>query len=256
MRYAADHPWIELVRLPERRERSFAGKAHAVNAGYARIRHLEFEVIGSLDGDISFERDYFSFLLQKLADHPALGVVGTPFRDNSNLTYDYRFVNIEHVTGCCQVFRRRCFEAIGGYVPVKGGTVDSIAVISARMKGWKTRTFTETAYLHHRKFGTAEAGALIAHFRQGAKDHAIGNHPVWEVFRAAYQMTRKPIVVGGVMLASGYFWATLRRMERPVSADLMRFNRSEQMDRLKRFFTGRRTSSTQSAGSAEPDQVG
>ena len=28
-KYVADHPWIELVRMPERRERHFAGKVHA-----------------------------------------------------------------------------------------------------------------------------------------------------------------------------------------------------------------------------------
>jgi len=62
-KYAAEHPWIELVRTPERRERHFAGKVYAFNAGYARIGDLEYEVIGSMDGDVSFDEDYFSFLL-------------------------------------------------------------------------------------------------------------------------------------------------------------------------------------------------
>lgn len=67
-RYAADHPWIELVRMPARRERNFAGKVYAFNAGYAQIKNLaEYEVIGSLDGDISFDEGYFAFLLEKLA---------------------------------------------------------------------------------------------------------------------------------------------------------------------------------------------
>lgn len=248
MRYAAEHTWIELLRMPERRERNFAGKAHAVKAGYDRIRGLQFDVVGSLDGDISFDQDYFPLLLQKLAEHQSLGVIGTPFKDSSNRTYDYRFVNIEHVTGCCQVFRRQCFEDIGGYMAVKGGSVDTIAVISARMKGWKTRTFTDTAYLHHRSFGTAQTSALMASFRQGVKDHAIGNHPVWEVFRTVYQATRKPIIAGSIMLASGYLWATLRRMERPVSTELMKFNRREQMERLRRFLTGRTMFRTPSLG--------
>ncbi len=72
-KYAAENPWIELVRMPERRERDFAGKVHAFNAGYARLKHLEYAVIGSLDADISFDEDYFSFLLHKLADDPRIG---------------------------------------------------------------------------------------------------------------------------------------------------------------------------------------
>jgi len=39
-RYAADFAWIELIRMPERKERNFAGKVHAFNAGYDRIKNL------------------------------------------------------------------------------------------------------------------------------------------------------------------------------------------------------------------------
>src|SRR5580700_10034927 len=155
-KYATEYPWIELLRMPERRERHFAGKVLAFNAGQARVRDLPYEVIGSLDGDISFEPDYFSFLLGKLAEDPGLGLVGTPFREGSNPTYDYRFVSIEHVSGACQVFRRECFEQIGGYVPIKGGCIDNVAVITARMWGLKTRTFTEKVCEHHRPLGTAQ----------------------------------------------------------------------------------------------------
>jgi len=239
-KYMTDHPWIELVRMPDRRERHFAGKVHAFNAGYARVQHLEYDVIGSLDADISFDEDYFSFLLCKLTENHALGLVGTPFKDGPNSIYDYRFVSIEHVSGACQLFRRECFEQVGGYVPVKGGCIDHIAVISARMKGWKTRTFTEKVCLHHRPMGTAQDSVLMARFRNGRKDYVIGNHPVWELCRATYQMTKKPVVLGGLMLVSGYVWALMRRVERPVSPELVAFYRREQMHRLKMFFTGNR----------------
>jgi biofilm PGA synthesis N-glycosyltransferase PgaC len=32
-KYAAEHRWMELIRMPERAERNFAGKVHAFNAG-------------------------------------------------------------------------------------------------------------------------------------------------------------------------------------------------------------------------------
>src|SRR5271166_3066755 len=79
-KYAADHPWIELVRMPERRERHFAGKVHAFNAGYAKVRDLDYDVIGNLDADITFDEGYFDFLLREFAASPRLGVAGTPFR--------------------------------------------------------------------------------------------------------------------------------------------------------------------------------
>lgn len=236
--YAANHPWIELIRMAERRERHFSGKVHAFNAGYARVKDLDYDVICSMDGDISFDREYFSFLLQKLVEDPALGLVGTPFKDGAVETYDYRFVSIEHVSGACQVFRRECFEDIGGYVPVKGGGIDYIAVLAARMKGWKTRTFTSKACLHHRQMGTAQHGVLMAKFKVGAKDYALGGHPLWEVCRTIYQMTKRPFLAGGLVLMAGYIWALVRRVEKPISRDMVTFRRGEEMRRLRKFLTG------------------
>jgi poly-beta-1,6-N-acetyl-D-glucosamine synthase len=236
-RYAAGHPWIELVRMPERRERHFAGKVHAFDAGRARVADLGFDVIGNLDADVSFEAEHFQFLVGKFAENSQLGVVGAPFREGT-YQYDYRFTNIENVWGGCQLFRRECFEDIGGYAPVKGGCIDHIAVVSARMKGWKTRTFTEKVCLHHREMGTAQQGALAAKFRTGAKDYSVGNHPVWELFRMFYQMKQRPFVTGGLALGSGYAWSMVRRVKRPVSSELVAFTRREQMQRLKRFLGG------------------
>jgi poly-beta-1,6-N-acetyl-D-glucosamine synthase len=237
-KYAADHPWIELLRMPERRERHFSGKVHAFMAGYARVRDLDYQAIGSLDADISFDSEYFAFLLGRLAEDQTLGLVGTPFQEGSAPVYDYRFVSIEHVSGACQLFRRECFEDIGGYAPVKNGGIDYIAVVSARMKGWRTRTFTDKVCLHHREMGTAQRGFLRAKFKLGAKDYALGNHPAWELFRTIYQMSKRPLIVGGVALLSGYLWALLRGVERPISSEMLAFTRREQMKRLKKFLTG------------------
>jgi glycosyltransferase involved in cell wall biosynthesis len=244
--YASNFPWIELLRMPERRERNFAGKVLAFNAGHGKVKNLDYDVIVSLDADISFESNYFSFLLEKLTAEPALGLVGTPFQETSGQIYDYRFVSIEHVSGACQMFRRECFEAIGGYLPIKGGSIDHVAVITARMKGWKTRTFTEKVCLHHREMGTAQRGILTSRFKLGTKDYAVGNHPLWELFRATRQMTMSPAIFGGLALGAGYLWTWIRRVKRPVSQDLVDFHRREQMQRLKRAFFGVRALSSRS----------
>src|SRR5271156_4765549 len=144
--YAIQHDWIELVRMPEHRDRQFAAKANCFKAGYDRLKSLEFDLIGNLDADITFEPDYYAFLLGKFAENPKLGVTGTPFVEDTDQpgkhTYAHGAANLEHVSGACQIFRRECFEAVGGYVPIKGGAIDWIAVTTARMKGWQTRTFT------------------------------------------------------------------------------------------------------------------
>ena len=133
--YASSNSWIELVRMPEHRDRQFAAKVHCFNAGYDKLQGLKYDVIGNLDADITFEKDYFEFLLGKFHKNPELGVAGTPFVEGNEKTYDYRYTNIEHVSGACQLFRHQCYEEIGGYTPIRGGGIDWVAVTTARMKG-------------------------------------------------------------------------------------------------------------------------
>jgi hypothetical protein len=222
--------------MPERETRDFGGKAVCFNTGYARIKHLPHDIVVSLDADITFDNDYFEFLLEKFVEDSKLGLAGTPFSEGG-VTYDYRFSSVEHVSGACQLFRRQCFEDIGGYVESKGGGIDVIAVLSARMKGWRTHTFTEKHSMHHRRMGSANHRSKIAaDFKVGQKDFWLGFHPIWEICRSAYQMTKKPYLTGGAAIFAGYFWAMLRRVERPISLELLEFQRRDQMKRLWRFF--------------------
>lgn len=235
-RYTAEYDWIELVRMPERAERHFAGKVHAFDAGYSKVKGLNYEVIGNLDADVSFDEDHFKFLLGKFAEHPGLGVAGTAYIEGSSLKYNYNLVNLEDVQGQCQLFRRRCFEEIGGYVPIKNGGIDVVPVYKARMQGWQTRTFPERTYIHHRAGGTAQGTRWGSFFKSGKKDSFLGGHPLWEILRCVYQMKRRPYILGGLILFSGYVWESLTKTETPMSAELVAFRRKEQMQRLRATF--------------------
>ena len=233
-RFASAHPWVEFVRMPERKERHFAGKVDAFNAGYRRLARIDHAYIGSLDADISFEPDYFRFLLSRFELDKTLGLAGTPFCENG-IEYDYRFSRPEHVSGACQLFRRECFESIGGYQPLKAGAIDLTAVVTARMRGWTTRTFTDMRCLHHRPMGTARNRQLPALFRSGFLDYRMGVHPLWQLLRSIYQMSRPPHIVGGMLLLFGYSCAVLMRAGMPVSAEFVQFRRKEQMEWLREY---------------------
>lgn len=230
--YLEHHSWIVLMRKPNRPDRSFTGKALAVNGALERLASLHVDVIGNLDADVSFEPDYMEFVINKFAADPELGVAGTPFTEKG---YDSRkdsFEGVNYVAGPCQLFRYSCFRDIGGYVESPGG-VDWIAVMEARRRGWKVRCFPEKRFHHHRSMGTAERGRLSALFAYGQKDYYLGGSPIWQLFRVAYRITKKPYITGGLALLFGYSWAAIKRMKRPVSDELVRFHRKDQMRKLK-----------------------
>ena len=131
------------------------------------------------------------------------------------------------------MFRKECYQEIGGYVPNKAGGIDWIAVTTARMMGWTTQSFPQKVFYHHRALGTGDSNKTRSNFNYGRKDYYLGNHPLWEAFRILYRFTKRPYVLGGLVTLSGYLWALFTRMDRPISNELMAFHRNEEMRKLK-----------------------
>jgi glycosyltransferase involved in cell wall biosynthesis len=236
-RYLDEYSWLELVEFPVRKERNFAAKVFAFRAGQEKVKDLDYEVIANLDADTSFDPDHFEFLLNEFRKDPELGVAGTIFKEAGGYSSETdSFEGQNHVSGQCQLFRRKCFEEIGGYQPNKAGGIDWMAVTTARMIGWKTRSFRERSFFHHRSLGTAERGRVASSFSYGEKDYYLGNHPLWEICRVGFRMTRRPYLIDGMALGAGYLWAFVTRQHRPVSKELMTFHRREEMHKLKGIF--------------------
>jgi glycosyltransferase involved in cell wall biosynthesis len=234
--YLPQRPWIEMVTMPQRRDRSFAGKVQAFNAGFERVKGLSFDVVGNLDADLSFESDYLELLLSKFAADPRLGVAGTIFKEEGYSSERDSFEGRNHVPGGCQLFRKECWEQIGGYKPNRAGGIDWMAVTTARMMCWKTESFREKFFFHYRRLGTSGRSVLSSLFSYGEKDYYLGGHPLWELFRVTYRLAKHPFITGGVALGLGYCWASVRRVPRAVSPELMAFHRNEQMTKLKAIF--------------------
>ena len=230
-------PWIKLMRLERGPDRHFAGKAYAVNAGYASLADIAFDLIGNLDADMTLPPDFYEFLISRFEQIPKLGVAGTPFVENTGNpgSHSHARSNLEHVSGACQFFRKACFEQIGGYRPIKGGGIDWVAVTTARMLGWTTRTFIEKTCVHRRSMGTADRSPMKARFRHGQEDYFVGNHPLWEIGRSLFQMKHQPLVVGGLSLLSGYTCAWLSRKPNPIPTELRSFHRREQLARMRKL---------------------
>jgi len=230
--YTAKHDWIQLVRKPKQAHRCFASMVKAFNSGYQNAKSVRHDIVGKLDADFAFESNYFEYLLNKFSLDPKLGVAGTPFIEEGCDFQKTGVFDKEHVYGGCQLFRKECFEDIGGY-PVVRACSSVVANMTARMHGWKTRCYTDMVCRHLRRLSTADQSLFAAKIEYGWKDYYLGNHPLWEIFRSVYQMKNEPRVLGGLLLLSGYVWSNVKRDKRDVPEELIQFRRKEQVRKLK-----------------------
>jgi len=236
--YATAHDFIQLVQIRRKEKRNFAAKVRAINVGFEQLQGIEYEFCGNLDADVSFAPDYFARVLGKFAQNPKLGVAGGGIFEYHNGKQESRFGNLEsHVAGAVQLFRRSCYEAIGGYLPLKYGGEDTVIIEMARMRGWEVRSYPEIQVIHHRKTGAGGGSIYRGRFWQGREDYFLGDHPVYFTGKCASRVMERPYLVGSLLRFGGYWWSWCQRGRREIPADVIQYIRRGQMHRLVSLFS-------------------
>jgi glycosyltransferase involved in cell wall biosynthesis len=230
-----DHPFIKLVNRDRAAGRDFGKKVYAFNRGLEELRNLSYDFIGNLDADITFEPQYFENILREFEADSKLGIGGgivyTKFR-NSFATYDD---TLDSVGGKVQLFRRKCFEDIGGYRPLKLGGIDATAEIMARMKGWKVKKSLENQAYEHRRTGFAFGKPLAAKLCDGRKFHSLGYDPLFYLLRTIHRLGDYPFILGSGAELLGYLWSMIRRNPLTLPSEVVDYLRMEQRTKLKRL---------------------
>jgi len=241
--FAAQFPYIELLRVEAEGNRSFGSKALAVNAGYKKISAVKHAYVGILDADISLEADYYEQIIQHFENNPELGIAGGILIDIINGRFIPQMNAFEwSVGGAVQMFRKECWEAIGGYLPIPSG-LDATAEVMARMNGWMVRTFPKLETIHHRETGQENNNMIGRFFYLGIHDHHLGYHPLFFLAKSVRRFRSPPVILGGLLMLCGYAWAVLSRKPIKVPGEVVRYLQREQMERL-RSCLGRRKERT------------
>lgn len=237
--YEKLHGFIVYARRDEKSDGiSFARKVFALRHGYEHLAGMEYQFIGNLDADITFDETYYERLIEEFQKNPILGIAGGMLYEESNGKYMPRYLSeMRYVPGAVQLFRRVCYEQVGGYLPSRWGGEDTIAVVTARMKGWETKSIPGIQG-YHQKISEASRGQMRERFREGVMFQAMGSHPLFELMKGLRQMARKPYILQGVVRMYGYAWASCRREPRLVSDEFIRYLRSEQWARVKNMTSG------------------
>ena len=236
---SARHNFIHLVRKTANinGQVDFSSKVHAIMMGYKMLAGIEYDFIGILDGDITFNSCYYEKILNKFSENSKLGIAGGIILDQ----YDDHCIirspnNSNYVSGCIQLFRRKCYEDIDGLFPIKEGGEDTIAVITAQMKEWEVEAFEELKIYHH-KHSKATRDKLKEAFRAGRMFYALGSHPLFEILKSIKSITAEPYLLFAMTRMCGYLIPYFKRQRRPVTKEFIQFLRKEQLSKLKQILS-------------------
>ncbi len=229
-RYAAQHAWIRVVHRENRGFRkSGGGVMEAFYDGFSTLECKDWKFIVKLDGDLSFAPDYFDKCFEYFRREPKLGIGGGEIHHDiagqMKVEENPRF----HVRGATKIYRRECWEAIGGLWPAPGW--DTIDEVKANMKGWKTYAFTDLSLLHHR-FTGSEEGLFRDRIKHGVACYVSGYHPLFVAASCVRRLTKKPRVIGSIGMMYGYLKSYFTRPPRLDERPYFAYIRSQQLRRL------------------------
>lgn len=238
LQYSANYNFITLVRKTANinGQVDFTSKVNAIKMGHEKLHGIDYDFIGILDGDVTFDSHYYEKILKKFAENSRLGIAGGIILDQ----YDNHCIRrspkrSDFVSGCVQLFRRKCYEGIGGLFPIRVGGEDTMAAITAQMKGWVVKAFEELKVYHH-KHSEAARGKFKEAFRLGRTAYALGYYPLFEILKSIKSITTKPYLLFAMTKMYGYFLSYLQKQKRPVTEQFIRFLRKEQVGQLKQIF--------------------
>lgn len=228
---ARTHPWIWVVHRTNRGGRlQGTGVIDAFYDGFALVASEDWDWVVKLDADLTFAPDYFARCFAEFRADPDLGIGGGLIcRAAGDLRPESPGDPAFHVRGATKIYRRTCWEAIGGLVRAPGW--DTIDELHANMLGWRTRTFPAVPLRHHRFTGTAD-GTWRTQVKFGRANYLTGYHPVFMAVKCAKRLAQPPYLLGALGLAWGYLTAAARGLPPACAPALVRYVRRQQLNKL------------------------
>ncbi|HLH32584.1 MAG TPA: glycosyltransferase family A protein [Terriglobia bacterium] len=228
--YSRKHNWIHAVHRSDRGSRRWGGGIiEAFYEGFYALTHRDWEFMAKLDGDLSFEPDYFASLFERCAQNPNLGICGGMLYhfENGRMTVERH--PLFHVRGGVKTYRRACWDALEGLWIGPGS--DTLDEVKAQMLGWNTRSFPDLQLQHHRATGSSWGrwGGMV---KNGKTDYVCGYHPLFMAAKAVTRLIERPYVLGSLALVCGYLAAYLHKLPQVDDPGLIRYLRAQQMARL------------------------
>jgi biofilm PGA synthesis N-glycosyltransferase PgaC len=229
---AREYSWIKTVHRKDRGARKAGGGViETFYDGYAAVQQADWDFIVKFDGDLSFEPEYFARCIEHFEKEPKLGIGGGLIcgKVNGALEEESKGDPHFHVRGATKIYRRKCWEDIGGLLKSSGW--DTLDEVKANMCGWKTYSFPELKLLHHRPAGAAD-GAWKNWVKNGRANYFSGYHPLFMLLKCVKRVFEKPYGVAALGLLTGFIGGYFKGAPQVADKQLIRYLRQQQMNRL------------------------
>lgn len=224
------HPWIRGVHRDDRGFRKWgAGIIEAFYAGFNQLACQDWDFMCKLDGDLSFDPDYFENAFKKLQDNAKIGIGGGILYHYVDKKLVFEKHPVFHVRGGAKIYRRACWEAIDGLWVGPGS--DTVDEVKANMLGWTTTSFVDLHMQHHRFTGASWGrwGGLV---KDGKIDYVSGYHPLFLAAKSVVRLFRPPYVLGSFAHVYGYVSARLQHTPQVDDPKVIQYLRQQQLARL------------------------
>ena len=234
--YLSKHRWIRLLELPQRDGHCFSAVVGNTMAAISHLESRNHAYIGLLDADVEFGSNYYESVMGHFERDPMLGLAGGMVVDPGD-SREHVPRNRMDIPGAVQFYRKECFEAIGGLLPVPEGGWDGVACVMARMAGYRTRLLSELVVDHLKPRNVSQGGVLKRRWQMGIRDRAVGYQPWFEFLKCLSRVGNAPWFVGSMSWWCGYVsaWVSGKRsiVPKPVREQL----HSEHVARLRCIFS-------------------
>ena len=227
---ARKYGWIRVIHRKDRGYRKWGGGIiEAFYEGFNALRCQDWEFMSKLDGDLSFEPGYFEGTFRKFQENPRLGIGGGTLYHFEEGKKVIEKNPTFHVRGGAKIFRRACWDEIGGLWVGPGS--DTVDEVKANMLKWTTMSFSDLEMHHHRPTGASFGnwGGLV---KDGTIDYVYGSHPLFLLAKTGVRIFRRPYFVGSFALLYGYVTAYFKHVPQVDDLALIRYVRSQQLARL------------------------
>jgi poly-beta-1,6-N-acetyl-D-glucosamine synthase len=227
---AMEYPWIRGIHRDDRGYRKWgAGIIEAFYDGFNSLMCKDWDFMSKLDGDLSFEPNYFEGTFRKFRENPRIGIGGGVLYHYEGERKVLERNPTFHVRGGAKIFRRECWDALGGLWVGPGS--DTVDEVKANMLGWTTQSFADLHMIHHRPTGSSW-GPWEGEAKNGTISYVLGYHPLFMLAKSVANLVQKPYILVSTALMCGYIGAYLRRVPRVDDPELIRYLRNQQLARL------------------------